>query len=442
MAVAASIAGWTRSHPHPRTLDRTVAQIPYRPRVVDAELTTRLASSGAVVVEGARACGKTSTARQVAASEVLLDVDEAARQAIAVDPALVLDGQVPRLIDEWQIEPAIWNHIRRAIDDRGEPGQFILTGSAVPADDITRHTGAGRLTRLRMRPMTLFETGHGTGTASLEALLGRERPTGPDPGLSVRDLATRVAVGGWPGQLGLDVGPSLQAVRDYLDEIRRVDVGRVDQTRRDPARVGRLLRSIARNVATEAPATTLAADTGGVEGSLHDDTVRDYHTALERLMIVEDQPAWAPHLRSRSILRRSPKRHFVDPSLAVAALRATPERLLEDLNLFGLLFESLVIRDLRVYAQAVDARVFHYRDNTGLEIDAIVEAADGRWAAFEVKLGAGHVDRGAESLTRFVDRVDTARTGEPAALVVVAGTGYGYVRDDGVIVVPIGALGP
>lgn len=414
----------------------------YRPRVVDAELTTRLSSSGAVVIEGPRACGKTSTARQIAASEVLLDVDETARRAIAIDPSLVLAGEVPRLIDEWQIEPVVWNHIRRAIDDRGEPGQFILTGSAVPADDITRHTGAGRLTRLRMRPMTLIETGHGTDVASVAGLLEGERPSGPDPGLSVHDIAERVAVGGWPGHLGLDVELSLQAVRDYLEEIRRVDIGRVDEIRRDPERVGRLLRSIARNVATEAPATTLAADAGGSEGSLHDDTVRDYWTALERLMIVEAQPAWAPHLRSRSILRRSPKRHFVDPSLAVAALRATPGRLLEDLSLFGLLFESLVIRDLRVYAQAADARVFHYRDNTGLEIDAIVETADGRWAAFEVKLGPGHVDRGVESLLRFVDRVDTSRSGEPAALVVITGTGYGYVRDDGVVVIPIGALGP
>lgn len=414
----------------------------YRPRVVDGELATRLASSGAVVVEGPRACGKTSTARQVAASEVLLDVDETAREAVAVDPTLVLAGDVPRLIDEWQIEPSIWNHIRRAIDDRGEPGQFILTGSAVPMDDITRHTGAGRLTRLRMRPMTLFETGHATGTASVEGLLNGERPAGPDPGLSVRDLVERVAVGGWPGHLGLEVPAALQAVRDYLEEIRRVDVRRVDDTRRDPERVGRLLRSIARNVATEAPATTLAADVAGSDGGLHDDTVRDYYTALERLMIVEDQPAWAPHLRSRSILRRSPKRHFVDPSLAVAALRASPERLLEDLSLFGLLFESLVIRDLRVHAQAADGRVYHYRDNTGLEVDAIVEAADGRWAAFEVKLGVGHAERGAERLIRFAQRVDTRRSGEPTALVVVTGTGYGYVREDGVVVVPVGSLGP
>jgi len=414
----------------------------YRPRVVDAELADRLSASGAVVVEGPKACGKTSTAREVAASEVLLDVDDNARQAIAVDPALVLDGPTPRLIDEWQIEPAIWNHIRRAADSRARPGQFVLTGSAVPADDITRHTGAGRLSRLHMRPMTLFETGHAKGTVSLQGLLGGSAPRAPDPGLTIADLSERVAVGGWPGLLDWNVRQALQAVRAYLDEVRRVDIRRVDGRRRDPERVGRLLRSLARNVATPAAATTLAADAGGEGGPVDDDTVRDYLAALERLMIVEDQPTWAPHLRSRSLLRTAPKRHFVDPSLAVAALRATPDRLLTDLNLFGLLFESLVVRDLRVYAQAADARVYQYRDNTGLEIDAIVETADGRWAAFEIKLGSGQAAEASASLLKFSRRVDTAKCGEPAILAVIIGTGYGYTREDGVAVVPVGALGP
>ncbi len=414
----------------------------YRNRIVDEELTARLRATGAVLVEGPKACGKTATARRVAASEVLLDVDIAARQAIALDPALVLDGATPRLIDEWQLEPAIWNHVRRAVDDRGQPGQFILTGSAVPTDDITRHTGAGRITRLRMRPMTLFETGHTNGAISLARLLDGEPARAPDPGLTVADLVERVAVGGWPGLQGLTVGQSLRATRDYLDEIRRVDVSRVDGTRRDPARVGRLLRSLARNVATYASATTLAADAGGVEDPLKDDTVRQYLDILERLMIVEDQPAWVPRLRSRSVLRSGAKRHFVDPSLAVAALRATPARLLRDLNLLGFLFESLVVRDLRVYGQASDAHVLQYRDNLGLEVDAIVETAEGRWAAFEVKLGPGQVDDGAASLLKFADRVDTSKVGQPAALGVIVGFGYGYVRDDGVAVIPIGALCP
>jgi predicted AAA+ superfamily ATPase len=414
----------------------------YQPRVVDTELGSRLDATGGVVIEGPKACGKTETARQVAASEVLLDVDAAARQAVAVDPFLVLEGQPPRLIDEWQLEPSIWNALRRAIDDRGRPGQFILTGSAVPTDDITRHTGAGRLTRLRMRPMSLFEMGQSSGDISLAGLLSGEPPRSADPGITVPDVARAIALGGWPGFRGLDLDRGLRAVRAYIDEVRRVDVNRVDGIRHDPGKVGQLLRSLGRNVATYAAATTLARDAGGTDGPLKDDTVRAYLHAFERLMIVEDQPAWAPHLRSRYALRRAAKRHFVDPSLAVAALRAAPDGLLRDLKLLGFLFESLVVRDLRVYSQAADAEVLQYRDSGGLEVDAVVQAADGRWAAFEIKLGPGQVDEGAANLQRFVRQIDTRRCGEPAAIAVIVGTGYGHVRDDGIGVIPIGALGP
>ncbi len=401
-----------------------------------------MSAVGAVVIEGPRACGKTATARQIAASEVLLDVDSNARAAIEVDPALVLDGPTPRLLDEWQIEPAIWNHVRRAIDDRSGPGQFILTGSAVPPDDITRHTGAGRISRLRMRPMSLFETGRSSGGISLSELLEGSVSPVAEEGLSVAGLAEEIALGGWPGLRGRSVEDALLAVRDYLEEIARVDVGRVDGTQRDPSRVRRLLASLARNVATHAAATTLAEDTGGADGPLKDDTVREYLAALERLMVVEDQPAWAPHLRSKHRLRTASKRHFVDPSLAVAALGATPDRLLGDLNLLGFLFESLVVRDLRVYAQATGARVSQYRDSGGLEVDAIVEAGDGRWMAFEVKLGQGQIDAAAASLERFAARIDTTKCGSPALLGVIVATGYGYRRKDGVAVIPIGALGP
>ena len=414
-------------------LDKAVNR--YRPRIADQELRRRLGAAGAVVIEGPKACGKTATARQAAASEVLLDVDANARRAAAIDPALVLAGTAPRLIDEWQIAPAIWNHVRRAVDDRARPGQFILTGSAAPADDVTRHTGAGRLTRLRLRPMSLFETGRSSGAVSLLGLLAGRAPRSAEADLPIRDLAEQVCVGGWPGNLHRSTGQALQANRAYLDEIRRVDVGRVDGTRRDPAKVGDFLRSFARNVGTYAAAATMAAD-------LNDHTADAYLTALERLMIVEDQPAWTPHLRSRSRLRGAAKRHFVDPSLAVAALRADPDRLLRDLAWLGFLFESLVIRDLRVYAGSGDAEVLQYRDNTGLEVDAVVQAAGGAWAAFEVKLGAGMIDAAAAALLRFAARVDTARSGAPAALAVIVPAGYGYVRPDGVGVIPIGALGP
>ena len=408
----------------------------YRARIADHQLARRLDANGAVVIEGVKACGKTATARQVAASEVLLDSDENARRALAVDPALVLEGAVPRLLDEWQIEPAIWNHVRRAVDDRGTPGQFILTGSAVPADDIVRHTGAGRLTRLRLRPMSLFETGHSSGVVSLQQLLGGDSAAQPpESELPLGELAEHITVGGWPAHLQRSANQALQANRDYLNEIRRVDVARADGSRRDPVKVGRFLHSFARHVATYAAASTMAAD-------LNNHTADAYLSALERLMITEDQPAWAPHLRSRSRLRGAPKRHYVDPSLAVAALRADPDSLLRDLDLFGFLFESLVIRDLRIYAQHGDAEVLQYRDNTGLEVDAIVQRSDGRWAAFEIKLGTGMIDHAAANLLRFATRVDTSKSGAPATLAVIVARGYGYVRRDGVQVIPIGALGP
>ena len=414
----------------------------YQLRIADSELQSRLRAAGAVVIEGPKACGKTATARQLAASEILFDLDPRAREAARVDPTLVLEGAIPRLLDEWQLEPAVWNAVRRAVDDSGGVGRFILTGSSVPADDETRHTGAGRIVRMRMRPMSLYELGFSTGAVSLGALLDGGTPRSDDPGLSIATLADRIAVGGWPGFRGLAVADALVAVRGYLDEIRRTDISRVDGKRRDPARVERLLRSLARNVATYAATSTLAADAGGDEGPMKEETAADYLDALDRLMVVEDQPAWAPHLRSRSRIRSASKRHFVDPSLAVAALRATPERLLEDLNFLGFLFESLVIRDLRIYSQQSDGRVLQYRDNTGLEVDAIVETADGRWGAFEIKLGGKLIDEGASNLASFIDRVDTTKSGAPAIAAVITGTGYGYVREDGIAIIPIGALAP
>lgn len=374
------------------------------------------------------------------ASEVLLDIDVNAREAASVDPSLILAGDMPRLIDEWQVEPGVWNHVRRWVDDRR--GTFVLTGSAVPADDATRHTGAARISRLRMRPMSLYEAGLSTGDVSLLALVQGAATQAGDPGLTLPDLIDEVCRGGWPGFRHLGLTQARRAVREYLDEVRRVDINRVDGITRDPERVRRLFQSLARNVATRVPVTTLAADAAGPGSTMTDNTARGYLAALSRLMVVEDQPSWAPHLRSRSDLRTTPARHFVDPSLAVAALGATPEHLLRDLNLFGLLFESLVVRDLRVYAQAFDGRVKQYRDNKGVEVDAIVETDDGRWVAFEVKLGQGRIEEGADSLKAFAAKVDTSRSGAPAALAVVTATGYGYVRDDGIHVLPLGALKP
>ena len=414
----------------------------YVPRIADAELSNRLSVAGAVLIEGPRACGKTELARRQAASEVLLDIDENARRAMAIDPALVLAGVTPRLIDEWQVEPGIWNHVRRAVDQRGSRGQFILTGSSVPANDITRHTGAGRVSRLRLRTMSSSEMGISTGEISLAGLLmGNFEGCGPAD-VKVGDLAALICRGGWPGDLDLSVNACLTARVDYLEEIRRVDVSRTDGIARDPANVGRLIQSLARNVATAVSARTLAADVGGEGRPLDSDTVRGYLAALGRLMVVEEQPAWSPRLRSRSVLRKSPKRHFVDPSLAAAALGATPERLLEDLEYLGFLFESMVYRDLAIYGRACGADVFHYRDNTDLEVDMVLQNRRGDWCAFEVRLGAGQVDAAADSLLKFRDRLDLSTGGAPGTLGVIVGSGYGYRRPDGICVVPVAALGP
>ena len=415
----------------------------YLPRIVDAELADRLAATGAVVVEGPKACGKTATAESVAASAVFLDVDDAARAMVDLDPAAVLAGETPRLVDEWQTEPAIWNHIRRAVDRRSVPGQFILTGSAVPADDVTRHTGAGRLTRLRMRPMSLFETGRSTGEMSLAGLLAGSPQRSARSHIAVQELTELVCAGGWPGNQSRSLAQAVRANRDYLSEVQRVEVQRLEDKRRDPVKVGRLLRSLARNIATPATVATLARDVRGTGPSFKASTAAEYMEALERLMIVEDQPAWSPHLRSRTTLRTTPVRHFADPSLAAAALRATPRRLRDDLEALGLLFESMVIRDLRVYAQAADAQVFHYREKDGLEVDAIVEDAEGRWAAFEVKMGARRVKEGMANLEKVADRMK-ASSGydEPGALAVVVPSGFGAVPQGRVGVVPLGVLGP
>ena len=417
----------------------------YVPRVADAELAARLRATGAVLIEGARGCGKTETGLRAARSAVRLDRDPAARRAGTLDPTLLLAGERPRLVDEWQLVPDVWNAVRADVDDHPEePGRFILAGSAVPADDATRHTGSLRFTRLRMRPMSLAESGHSSRAVSLADLFAGAGASAPDPGLGIRDLAERIVVGGWPALQRRTPADAMVATAGYIDETCRVDLGRLDGTRHDPGNVERVLRSLARNTATEASARTIATDVGGADGA----GAIDYHTviayvrALTRLFVVEDLPAWSPALRSRGVLRSSPTRHFVDPSLAAAALGAGPDRLLSDPETLGLLFESLVIRDLRVYAQGAGATVSHYRENTGAEADAILQLRDGRWAGIEVKLGQADVDAGARSLLRVAGNVDPARHGAPAFLAVVTGWGYAYRRPDGVHVVPVGTLGP
>lgn len=417
----------------------------YLPRVVDAELLEALRIAGAVLVEGARGCGKTETGRAHSRSEALLDTDQNARAMAELAPSALLTGATPRLLDEWQLEPSLWDQVRREVDERRMPGQFILTGSATPADETLRHSGAARILRLRMRPLTLFEAGVASGQVSLKKLLAAEplAPEAADYAPTVPDMAALVAKGGWPNMQSLEPDEAQRLLRSYLDDMARIDIPRLEgQDRRDVTLIRRTLASLARHVATEATIAAIATDVGGGAEPPRSETISEYLNLLERVFVIEMQPSWSPHLRSRARVRRRAKLHFVDPALAVAGLGASPEALMHDLNTFGLLFESLVIRDLRVYAQRADATVSHYRDSANLEVDAIVEAVDGRWLAIEVKLGASQVDVAASSLIRFRENIDTTRTRAPAGLMVVTVGGHAYTRPDGVMVVPLAMLGP
>ena len=415
----------------------------YRPRLVERDITAALDRVGAVLIDGARTCGKTWTARRFARSEARLD--EPATMLLAeAAPAAVLAGAVPRLLDEWQHAPTLWNRVRRECDDRAEPGQFILTGSAKPTDGITRHSGMGRIGRVRMRPMSLFESGHSGGEVSLRALFDGEAAAAmPRAGATLADVASFVCAGGWPANLGASSADAGRTISDYVNEAARTEVHEAVGVRHQPEALIRLMRSIARNVATEARIAGLAADAGG-DTPLARGTAAGYLQALERIFVVEAQPAWSVELRSRAVLRKSPKIHFVDPSLAASSLRATPRRLLADPETLGLLFESLVVRDLRIYSQAETGSVYHYRDNSGLEADAVVERDDGAWLAVEAKLSPSprSVDAAAASLLRLRGKVARRRADDLAALVVVTSTGAAYRRRDGVQVAPIAALGP
>ena len=416
----------------------------YAPRVVDGVIDRALSIAGAVLIEGVRACGKTATGIQHSNSALRLDIDDAARALAALDPALVLEGARPRLIDEWQLEPRIWNRVRHEVDEQAAPGQFILTGSATPSDDITRHSGAGRILRVRMRPMSLAESGHSSVAVSLAAIMDGASIASARSPLTVSALADRIAVGGWPALQRLAPADAQRILRSYLDDVARADVQLIDTvaSRRDPVRLGRIMTSYARHISSAASLSTIAADTAE-SGSreINADTARVYLDLLQRVMVVEEQPSWGPHLRSRDIVRKAAVRHFADPSLAVAALGASEQRLLRDPSTMGLLFESLVVRDLRIYAQALNGDVLHYRDSAGAEADAVVQLRDGRWAMFEIKLGDGQVDAAAASLTKLEKKLDTSRIGAPAAKVVITGGQYAYTRPDGIVVVPLGCLG-
>ena len=412
----------------------------YHRRFADKLLSERLQSSGAVLIEGTKGCGKTETAKQQSTSVVRFDADEHVRIKMEIDPDTVLAGATPRLLDEWQEYPQIWNYVRRKVDESRQKGQFILTGSATPDDEARRHSGAGRFSIIKMRPMSLYEKGWSTGEASLASLMKGETPASEAVSFDLGEFAEKITLGGWPGLIDESAAEGFRFVSDYIALIAEADVSKVSNKRRDPYKVTRLIQSLARNISTEASLTALSKDTGGSDGKLDDETVADYLSVLERLMAVDNLPAWNTHIRSSDMLRRSPKRHFADPSMAVGALGLSVDKLVYDLNYFSLLFESLVIRDLRIYAGANGGKVFHYRDSRGLEIDCIVEYADGTWGAFEIKLGIGAVDAAAENLLKIAAKIDTDRVKAPAALTVITGNGFAYRRPDGVNVVPISTL--
>jgi predicted AAA+ superfamily ATPase len=415
----------------------------YRPRLVDERVHQALATAGAVVIEGARATGKTMTGLNAASSYAFLD-DPDIQQIVAIAPRSILEGEAPRLLDEWQLAPELWNLVRRAVDASTRPGRFILTGSAVPADDVTRHTGAGRFLRVRQRTMSWCEKLEPFPVpVSLSALFEGAAPAPQlDAGPDLDDVVDAVLRPGFPALVDLDVEQSSAALRSYIDDVSRTDIQRVADVRHHPDVIRRLIAAIARSVASEVTYTTLATDVRAIAPSVNAETVSTYVGLLERLFLVEAQQAWAPTLRSRARLRTTSRLHLVDPALAAAALGAGPRLLRSDPSTLGLLFESAVVHDLAVLATPLDAEVRHYRDSNGREIDAVVTHPDGRWGAVEIKLGGPQMSAGAASLRNAVSQVDTNAMGEPSFRLVVTGTGPILTLDDGTVTCPLRALAP
>ena len=423
----------------------------YKQRVVDGLLDFYLECMGAVLIEGPKWCGKTRTGEEHAKSILKLqdpDNVDKYRAAVKAKPSILLQGPTPRLIDEWQDFPVLWNAVRHMVDERGEDGQFILTGSAVPREEKTdeespRHTGTGRIIRMRMRPMSLWESGESTGEISLSGLFDGVCEAEGQSRIDIDDIAHLVCRGGWP-QAVLAKTPRAAYLKSssYVDEVVHEDIHRVDGIERNPDRVRNLLKSLARNISTLTTAETILQDLKTNDSTICEKTLSSYMNALRKIFLVEDVPAWSRSLKSRLAIRSAAKRQFVDPSVATAVLGATPGRLLNDFRYFGSLFESLCVRDVRVYAQPLDGEVRHYRDQTGLEADIIVALKDGRWGAIEVKLGAGDIDSAAEGLKKLKAKVDVGRMGHPSFLMVLTGTDLGYTREDGVIVCPLGCLKP
>ena len=418
----------------------------YRKRIVDDILTRKLEAKGAVLIEGPKWCGKTTTAEQIAASILYMDDPEKKEQNISMselNPKRLLNGETPRLIDEWQLAPKLWDAIRFEVDHRRELGQFLLTGSAVPVDtkEIT-HSGTGRFTWLTMRPMSLYESGDSTGDVSLKDLFENNTVDG-ESDMTIDRLAFLACRGGWPQAIDMRDDIALDQARDYYDAVVRSDINRADNIQKNAEKVRRLMRSYARNQGSQVPNTVLARDvSANDEESMSQETVATYLNALRKIFVVEDMPAWNPNLRSKTAIRSSDTRYYVDPSIAAAALGIGPNDLINDLNTFGFIFETLCVRDLRVFADALDGQVYHYRDKDGQECDAVIHLRNGQYGLIEIKLGGDKlIEEGAQSLKKMESKIDTDKMKAPSFLMVLTGVGgYAYRRKDGVCVVPIGCL--
>ncbi len=418
----------------------------YYQRVSDKVLLEHLESKGAVLIEGAKWCGKTTSAKHIAKSVIEMDrpdMTEQYQQMARINPSNLLEGKVPHLIDEWQIATNIWNAVRYEVDQRGEFGQFILTGSSVPAAlDESMHTGTGRIVRMQMRPMSLFESKDSTGQVSLMDLFNKKDISTVD-NHSIDEIAFLICRGGWPAALNHGKKVALKQAFDYYDAVVNDDISRVDRVKRDSERTKRILKSYARNVATQASLETIRSDIISNDVETFDkEALYGYLNALKRIFVIEDSPAWNPNLRSKTAIRTSDTRYFVDPSIAVAALGLGPTDLVNNLALMGLIFENLCVRDLRIYADALDGSVYHYRDKTGLECDAVIHLRNGSYGLVEVKLGGDQsINEGAESLLKLTSKIDTEKMKKPAFLMVLCGVApFAYKREDGVFVVPITCL--
>jgi hypothetical protein len=417
----------------------------FLPRVLHGILDEHLEAFGAVLIRGPKWCGKTTTAEQRAGSVLRMQDPDNFRAYLEMAnfmPSRLLEGETPRLIDEWQMAPVLWDAVRSAVDERQKVGQFILTGSTVIDHNHILHTGTGRIAKIDMRPMSLFESNESNGAVSLTSLFSKQKFTGAKSELSVGGLVFSICRGGWPASIGLSEKASLLVARSYVEAIISDDARRIDPSISDPERVRAILRSYSRNISTLATNRSILRDITANDLTMDESTLYRYLTALKSLFVIQDIPAWNPAIRSSTTMRSTSKKGFVDPSIAVAALALTPSQLLDDLQTLGFFFESLCIRDLQIYAAKQGGEISYYRDRYGLECDIVLHLDNGRYALIETKLGSLEIDEASEHLLKLQDLISKNGMLQPEFLMVLTAGQYSYIRDDKVLVVPIGCLKP